>query len=66
MARPDGHGSHQHANVFGHKQTEFLVCQTISTLDGLKYFMYGPVEEINNNLTLLCQKECQIYFQNIQ
>ena len=52
MNRPGGSGTLQRARYSGHKKFHCLVYQTVTTLDGLVFSMYGPDVGSHHGMTL--------------
>lgn len=52
MARPGGHGALQRASYSGHKRMHCLIYQTVTTPDGLMFYMYGPEVGRRHDMTL--------------
>lgn len=53
MTRPGGHGSLQRACYSGHKRMHCLIYQTVTTPDGLIFYLYGPEVGRRHDTTLL-------------
>lgn len=52
MARPGGHGTLQRSTYSGHKRIHCLIYQTMTTPDGLMFYMYGPEVGRRHDMTL--------------
>ena len=55
MARPCGRAVLQRSTYSGQKRVHCLIYQTITTPDGLKFYLYGPEVGRSHDMTLYRQ-----------
>lgn len=55
MCRPGGNNSVQQSVYSGHKRVQFQIYQSLTTLDGFMFILFGPFEGLRPDKTLLRQ-----------
>jgi len=56
MSRPGGAGANQWTCYSGHKRFYCLIYQTVTTPDGLMFYLYGPEVGCRHDMTLYRQR----------